>query len=83
MKKIGFVIPWFGFDIPGGAEAELKGLTLHLHEAGVPIEILSTCVQNFNANWNCNYHKEGTTTEKGLPYADLKCASGMRMPSTR
>ena len=52
MKKIGFVIPWFGFDIPGGAEAELKGLTLHLHEAGVPIEILSTCVQNFNANWN-------------------------------
>ena len=72
MKKIGFVIPWFGFDIPGGAEAELKGLTLHLHEAGVPIEILSTCVQNFNVNWNCNYHKEGTTTEKGITVRRFK-----------
>ena len=39
MKKIGFVIPWFGFDIPGGAEAELKGLVLHLSEAGVPLEV--------------------------------------------
>ena len=23
MKTIAFVIPWFGFDIPGGAEMEL------------------------------------------------------------
>lgn len=72
MKKIGFVIPWFGFDIPGGAEAELKGLTLHLHEAGVPIEILSTCVHTFNSNWSCNYHRAGTTVEKGITVRRFK-----------
>lgn len=27
MKKLGFVIPWFGEKIPGGAEMELRGLT--------------------------------------------------------
>lgn len=72
MKKIGFVIPWFGFDIPGGAEAELKGLTLHLHEAGIPIEILSTCVHTFNSNWSCNYHRAGTTVEKGITVRRFK-----------
>ena len=35
MKKIGFVIPWYSEKIPGGAEMELRGLTTHLHEAGV------------------------------------------------
>ena len=37
MKTIAFVIPWFGFDIPGGAEMELKGLVSHLHDAGVKV----------------------------------------------
>ena len=45
MKTIAFVIPWFGFDIPGGAEMELKGLVSHLHDAGVKVEILTTCVK--------------------------------------
>ena len=30
MKKLGFVIPWFGEKIPGGAEMELRGLTAHM-----------------------------------------------------
>ena len=25
MKKVGFVIPWYGDTIPGGAEADLRG----------------------------------------------------------
>lgn len=66
MKKLGFVIPWFGFDIPGGAEAELKGLILHLYEAGIEVEVLTTCVYSFLSNWNCNYHKAGTSIEKGI-----------------
>ena len=32
MKKIGFVIPWYYKDIPGGAEQELRGIVKHLHE---------------------------------------------------
>mgnify|MGYP001138647466 CR=1 FL=1 len=66
MKKIGFVIPWFGMNIPGGAEAALRGLTKHLAESGMELEILSTCVKEFLADWNDNYHKPGLTVEGGI-----------------
>lgn len=65
MKKIGFVTPWYGENISGGAEAALRGITGHLFQAGVPVEILSTCVREFHANWNCNYYKTGKTYESG------------------
>ena len=59
MKKIGFVIPWYSERIPGGAEMELRGLTTHLHESGVELEILTTCVKEFSADWNVNFFREG------------------------
>lgn len=59
MKKIGFVIPWYEKSIPGGAEMELRGLTSHLHEHGIEVEILTTCVKEFSADWNVNFYKEG------------------------
>ena len=42
MKKIGFVIPWYHKDIPGGAEQELRGIVKHLHEKNVPVVSIST-----------------------------------------
>ena len=39
MKKIAFVIPWHGQNIPGGAEMALRDVTNHLHAAGVDLEI--------------------------------------------
>ena len=66
MKKIGFVTPWFGEKISGGAEMELRGLVQHLSAAGNPVEILTTCVQSFNSNWNVDYHKRGETIECGV-----------------
>lgn len=66
MKKLGFVVPWFGFDIPGGAEAELKGIALHLHQAGILLEILTTCVYSFTSDWNVNYYKAGVYMERGI-----------------
>lgn len=66
MKKIGVVTPWFGMDIPGGAEAEARGLALHLTQAGVKLEVLTTCVKEFASDWNVNYHKEGLTQEQGI-----------------
>lgn len=57
--KIGFVTPWFGEDIPGGAEMELRGLASHLSEAGEDIEILTTCVKEFLSDWNTDYYKQG------------------------
>lgn len=66
MKKIGFVIPWYSENIPGGAEMELRGLTTHLHESGVEIEILTTCVKEFASNWNVNHFKSGVEKIHGF-----------------
>lgn len=60
MKKIGFVTPWYGDNIPGGAEMELRGLVTHLHESGTELEVLTTCVKEFGSDWNVNYYREGT-----------------------
>ena len=66
MKKIGFVIPWFAEKIPGGAEMELRGLTEHLHKANIEVEILTTCVKEFSADWNVDYYKVGTEKINGI-----------------
>ena len=66
MKKIAFVIPWYSEKIPGGAEMELRGLTTHLHESGLRLEILTTCVKEFASDWNVNYFKAGTETIHGF-----------------
>lgn len=66
MKKIAFVTPWFGENIPGGAEMALRGVTTHLHEAGVDIEILTTCVKEFASDWNENYYKPGEEIINGI-----------------
>ncbi len=71
-KKIGFVIPWYGDKIPGGAEMELRGLVKHLLEAGVELEVLTTCVEKFQSDWNKNYHASGLTVEAGVPVRRFK-----------
>ena len=72
MKKIGFVTPWYGEKIPGGAEMELRGLVHHLKEAEVDLEILTTCVREFTADWNDNYHRPGLSEEAGIPVRRFK-----------
>ena len=67
MKRIGFVIPWYGEKIGGGAEAELRGLVHHLKDAGVDLEVLSTCVECFQSDWNTDFHEPGLTEEAGIP----------------
>jgi len=66
VKKIAFVIPWYGEDISGGAETELRGLAHHLQDAGVELEVLSTCVQDFRSDWNVDYHKPGVENCAGI-----------------
>jgi len=67
MKKIGFIIPWYGENIPGGAEAALRGITSHLITSGIDVEVLTTCVEKFLSDWNCNYYPEGTDIVAGVP----------------
>lgn len=66
MEKIGFIVPWFSDNIKGGAEMELKELVHHLQNAGVKLEVLTTCVKDFLSDWNKNYYKEATTVENGI-----------------
>ena len=49
--KIGFVIPWYGEDLPGGEELKLRELSRQLQRAGMEIEILTTCVRDRHADW--------------------------------
>lgn len=67
MYKIAFVIPWYGEDIPGGAEMELREVAGHLQRAGVDVEILTTCVREFNADWNKDYYAAGTAMVYDVP----------------
>ena len=76
MKKIGFVIPWYHKDIPGGAEAELTGIVKHLHAAGVEVEIITTCVKEFTADWTENYFKEGIEIIDDIPVRRFKVRKG-------
>lgn len=66
MNKIAFVTPWYGENIPGGAEMALREITKHLQEAGIELEILSTCVKEFGSDWTENYHKPGETYENNI-----------------
>ena len=72
MKKIGFVAPWYGEKIGGGAEAELRGVVHHLHDAGAEVEVLTTCVESFASDWSINFHKPGVTEEAGIPVRRFK-----------
>lgn len=66
MKKIAFVTPWYGENISGGAETELRGLIKHLIPHGIEIEVLTTCVEKFLSDWSYNYHKSGLSVENGV-----------------
>lgn len=65
---IAFVTPWYGPAIPGGAEAELRGLAERLaqFQEGVEVEILTTCVKEFTSDWSKNYHRPGSEEVRGV-----------------
>jgi glycosyltransferase involved in cell wall biosynthesis len=72
MNKIAFVIPWYGKNISGGAEMECKSIAERLHQSGLKVEILTTCVKDFSSDWNINYHKEGVEYINEVPVRRFK-----------
>jgi len=64
--KIAFVTPWYGAGIPGGMESETRRTAAHLKSAGFQVEILTTCIRDFYANWDRNYYRPGLSIENGL-----------------
>lgn len=65
-NKIAFVIPWYAADIPGGAESACRNLAERLKKNGEEVEILTTCVKQFNSDWNTNYYKPGEEIINGV-----------------
>lgn len=66
IPKLAFVTPWYGPDIPGGAEAEARRTVEKLHQAGVDVEILTTTIKDFYADWGSNAHKPGIYEVNGV-----------------
>jgi glycosyltransferase involved in cell wall biosynthesis len=64
--KLAFVIPWFGERIPGGAESVCLATAGRLHQAGVPVEVLTTCIRQLTSDWSKNYHRPGVETINGI-----------------
>ena len=54
-RKIGFVIPWYGEDIVGGAEAQCRRLAEELVKTGLEVEVLTTCARDLLSGWNKNH----------------------------
>ncbi len=72
MKKIAFVVPWYGDKIPGGAETELRGLIKDLQKNRIELEVLTTCVEKFGSDWNKNYYKPGDYVEDRIKIKRFK-----------
>lgn len=66
MTIITFVAPWYGPDVPGGAEAETRRTVHRLHRAGLPVEVLTTTTRDLYADWGRNYHPAGPATLDGI-----------------
>jgi glycosyltransferase involved in cell wall biosynthesis len=64
---LAFVIPWYGVNIPGGAEALTRHTAEYLHRAGMPVEVLTTCIRDIDSDWSKNFHKPGLDHVNGVP----------------
>src|ERR1700682_3930383 len=63
--KLIFVTPWYGKHATGGAETLCRTVAEHLHNAGLSVEIFTTCSKQFQSNWENDY-EPGTFDEEGL-----------------
>ncbi len=66
MTRLTFVTPWYGATIPGGMEAETRRTAYHLAQAGWEVEVLTTCLRDFYADWGHNHHRPGARREDGV-----------------
>ncbi len=53
--------------MPGGSEEATRNAAEHLLGAGLDVEILSTCIKDFYADWGQNHHKPGLYQVNGVP----------------
>lgn len=66
MAIITFVVPWYGPDAPGGAEAETRRTAQQFQAAGMAVEVLTTCTRDLYADWARNYYRPGVEQVDGI-----------------
>ena len=54
MKRVAFVIPWYGRELMGGAERLAYETATRLAARGLAIEVLTTRCAAFAADWSSN-----------------------------
>lgn len=64
--RCSFVLSWFGKQVPGGAEAEARRTAQNLQEAGVEVQVLTTCLGGLGTDWDVQAFPEGVSQEAGL-----------------
>ncbi|CAO0824038.1 Glycosyltransferase family 4 protein [Desulfarculales bacterium] len=64
--RCSFVLSWFGKQVPGGAEAEARRTAQNLAEAGVEVQVLTTCLGGLGTDWDVQAFDEGVSQEAGL-----------------
>ena len=70
-ETLAFVVPWYGREISGGAEAECRATARALRDRGVPIEILTTSALDHASPW-VDHHPDGVTEEDGFAVRRFK-----------
>jgi glycosyltransferase involved in cell wall biosynthesis len=64
--KVAFVIPFFGAQASGGAEALCRDTATHLARSGISVEIMTTRALDLAHGWDRDHYPAGTTQEDGL-----------------
>ena len=70
-ETLAFVVPWYGREIAGGAEAECRATARALRDRGLPVEILTTCARDHASPW-IDHHPDGVTEEDGFAVRRFK-----------
>jgi glycosyltransferase involved in cell wall biosynthesis len=64
---IALIIPWYGLEAAGGAEIHARRLAESLREAGVPIEVWTTCGRDSFAPRDEAFYPPGLSQVNGVP----------------
>ena len=65
MIRVTIVVPWFGDYCRGGAETLTRDIYGILENLECDVEIATTTVRDFSADWSQRYYPEGITSESG------------------
>ncbi len=65
--KIAFVTPWYGQYVSGGMETITRQIVTRLHGAGFDVEVLTTCIRDFHADWSTNFYRPGLDSFQDVP----------------